>query len=159
MLNECFDPLKMFDEIINGGYHSKKLDAYLDLRRLVVGKLGDNAPIFDCIQIKEGMMTWIKKEIARNYKHDAKLREFASVFYGVEIKMDTPLSEVTALAEKSLGRDFGIMDLDQLGELFCSVTGKQIEVISGLLVYGNGKFGYFDKGHVAEMVRACGGNV
>jgi hypothetical protein len=160
MLNECFDPLKMIDEIISGGYKSEKLDAYLGLRRLVVQKLGDNAaPLLSVTQIREGMINWIKAEITRNYKHCDKMRAFASLFYKCPIEIDTPLSQVVEMSKRSVGTDFGITDLDQLGELFCSVTGKKIEVVGSMLSYGNGRYGYFTANDIPEMVRACGGKL
>jgi len=160
MLSECFDPLKMIDDILSGGYTSNKLEAYLSLRRLVVQKLGDNAaPLLNVTQIREGMIAWIKKEISANYKSSENVRVFASLFYRCEISISTPLSEMVALSKRSVGTDFGITDLDQLGELFCSVTGKKIEVVGSMLSYGNGKFGYFSSKDIPEMVRACGGKL
>lgn len=157
--SDCFDPLKAFNEMFSAGYHSKKLDAYLSMRQLIARRCGDDqAPIYDIHQIREGIHLWFRREVLRAYRHNDKLCELASLYYGMPVDADTPLEELAKLVDTFPGNDWGIRDVDKLADLFASVIGRSCRVIGQILVYDCFEYGK-EIGDVAEMVRARGGSV
>lgn len=153
------NPLDMIESILGGGLRSKRLDAYLAMRKLVAQKLGDNAaPIFTLQQVRESILLQMKREITAQYKHNEVLRKVASMFYRSEITESTPMTDLAKMVTSHVGGDFGLTDLDVLAELVVAVTGRDIVFNGNMLRYSTErKFDSFDE--VKAFITKHGGRV
>ena len=141
MLNECFDPLVLIDEICSGGFKSAKLKAYMSMRDMVVRQIGEAAaPIMNEMILRNGLLRWFQQEIAKGYRVNRihlSLQSLACLLYARQITSDTSATELARLVHEHPGTDWGITDLDALAELFSLAAGKRIAVIGNLLSFGD----------------------
>lgn len=155
------NPLDLLDQITSGGYTSRKLDAYMQMRERVARQIGEqSAPIMTAPQLREQLLLALKKELARSYRgasSTGKLTPMVALFYGrsVHDMLSMTSSEMAELVNSHPGTDFGIKDLDNLGVLFASVMRKNVAVIGNLLMYEAKTI----PGPLVEFIREMGGTV
>lgn len=153
------NPLEAIQRILSGGLSSKRLDAYLEYRKLIVSKLGDDAaPIFTVQHVRDGLLKHMKKEIARQYKSNPVVCQFACAFYASEITMSTPMTDLAKLVSSHPGRDFGMTNLDALAAVIVGITGEDVVFNGNVLRYSHAlRFQSFED--VREFINTNGGRI